>query len=110
MRAWLSTTPLVNSWAILNILVDTVNHDGYPPIDVVGMTPPELECAEELADYCIERILGGPVDGATRTEIVAFMAQGRLPSVPLDRQDEWVQDRMRALVGLILISPDYLWR
>jgi uncharacterized protein (DUF1800 family) len=110
MRAWLSTTPLVKSWAILNILVDWVNDDGYRPIDVVGTTPPELESSEEMVDYWTERILGRPVDGATRTEIVAFMAQGRLPSVPLNRQDEWVQDRMRALVGLILVSPDFLWR
>ena len=61
--------------------------------------------------FWTERILGQPAAQAEHDELVEFMAQGRNPDydLPLDT-DEDVQDRLRALIALIFMSPSFLWR
>ena len=73
--------------------------------------PTATRTANELADFWINRILGRPMPAAERHEIVEFMAQGHNPDfdLPLDSDDD-TQDRLRSMVGLIFMSPSFLWR
>jgi hypothetical protein len=50
------------------------------------------------------------LDVADRQEIVDFMAQGINPGFALDFSDEDTTDRLRSMVGLIFMSPEFLWR
>jgi hypothetical protein len=46
-----------------------------------------------------------------RLEFVRYMAQGHNPDMPLPLDsDESTQSRLRGLVGLLFMSPEFLWR
>jgi len=110
---WLGTASVVAAWRMINWMTGLVFPDGSGthPFDVVAATPPTLQTAEELADYWIGRVLGREIASADRDRIVAFMAQGRLPDVPLPVEtDEPAQERLRTMAGLISSSPEAFWR
>jgi hypothetical protein len=45
-----------------------------------------------------------------REELVEFMAQGVNPDLGLNFNDDDTRERLRSLVGLIFMSPEFLWR
>jgi hypothetical protein len=49
------------------------------------------------------------MDPADRDQVVQFMAQGFNPDFDLNFNDTDTQDRLRSMVALILMSPDFLW-
>jgi uncharacterized protein (DUF1800 family) len=108
---WQSATPRVMTWRLMNWLIDIRNSSDIHRLNVLGQTPNGTRTANELADFWIEGILGRPMPTAERHEIVEFMAQGHNPDfdLPLD-SDEDTQDRLRSMVGLIFMSPSFLWR
>jgi uncharacterized protein (DUF1800 family) len=111
MEDWLSTSPLTMSWRLINWLVDLEYEDGRPAVDVVAETPQSIQNPVELADYWIQRILGRSMTPADRREVVDMMAQGRNPELPVPyRTDESTRDRLRTMVALIMLAPDFLWR
>jgi hypothetical protein len=107
--AWKSMTPRVMSWRLCGWLVDFYNNDEFY-LNILGQTPSSARSANALADFWIDRILGRAIDPADREEIVDFMAQGFNPDFELDFSDEDTKDRLRSMVGLIFMSPDFLWR
>lgn len=108
---WQSTTPRVMSWRVVNWLVDMRDDNDVLRFDAFAQTPLEVRSSNALADFWIDRVLGQSMPEAERQEIVDFMAQGRNPDLdwPLEN-DLQVQDRLRAMVGLIFMSPAFLWR
>lgn len=108
--AWMRMTPRVMSWRLSNWLIDFDDDGGTYYLDVLGQTPGGVRSANELADFWIQRILQRSMDPADREQIVQFMAQGINPDFDLDFTDEDTRDRVRSMVGLILMSPDFLWR
>jgi uncharacterized protein (DUF1800 family) len=108
---WQSASPRVMSWRFNNWLIDFHNSNDQYFLDVLGQTPVHARSANELADFWINRILGYPMPPTERHEIVQFMAQGHNPNsdLPLD-SDEDTQDRLRSMVGLILMAPTFQWR
>ena len=108
--AWMRMTPRVMSWRLCGWLVDFSDTNGDYYLDVVGQTPAGARSANELADYWIDRVLGRPMDTNDRDEIVQFMAQGINPDLDLNLNDEDTADRLRSMVGLLFMSPDFLWR
>ena len=108
--AWTSMTPRVMTWRLCGWLIDFDDDNGDFYLDVLGQTPPAVRSANELADFWIDRVLGRPMDTGDRAEIVQFMAQGVNPDFDLDLTDEDTADRLRSMVGLLLMSPDFLWR
>lgn len=108
---WQSTTPRVHLWRLCNWLVDVEDAGGSHLLDVVGQTPAGVRSANELADHWIARVLGRPMPAADRQEIVDFMAQGYNPVLALPVDSDWdTQERLRAMVGLLFMSPSFLWR
>ncbi len=109
--AWNSTAPLVMSWKVINWLTDVRDPSENYRIDPLSATPPDVRSAEALATFWIQRILGRPMPGPEHDEIVSFMAQGHNPNLdlPLDTSES-TQERLRAMVGLIFMSPAFLWR
>ena len=108
--AWQSMTPRVMSWRLCNWLIDFDDANGDFYLDVLSQTPPAVNTANELADFWIDRILNRPMDPLDRDEFVEFMAQGINPDFELDFTDGDTRDRLRSLVGLIFMAPDFLWR
>ena len=82
-----------------------------PYFDIVGQTPNGVRSAEELVSFWTQRILGQLASATDMQALVGFMAQGHNPTfdLPLD-SDEDTQERLRALIALIFMSPSFLWR
>ena len=108
--AWKSMTPRVMSWRLCGWLVDFDNDNDKYYLNILNQTPSNVRSANALADFWIDRILGREMDPDDRQEIVDFMAQGINPDFDLNFSDEDTTDRLRSMVGLIFMSPEFLWR
>jgi len=112
--AWQSATPRVALWRLVDELVELQDGSDAWRLDALGQTPAEARTAAEVVDFWLPRIFGRTLPAATRDVYVDFMAQGFNPALdlPLDTNDwpYYWQDRLRALVGLLLMSPEFLWR
>ena len=91
-------------------LIDFDNSSDVHYIDVLGQTPPHIRSPNALADFWIDRILKRSMSPDDRQSIVEFMGQGINPDFDLNLADEDTLDRLRSMVGLIMMSPDFLWR
>ncbi len=110
-EAWISSSPRVLGWRVANWLSEVQDDADVLRLDILGATPPEVRSAQELADFWVDRILGAPLPPEEHDEIVEFMAQGVTVTLPLPLDDdEDIQSRLRAMVGLIFMSPGFLWR
>ena len=109
--AWTGTSPRVMTWRLTNWLVDVEDENDDYRLDATSQTPAGLRTANELVDFWIDRVFGRPLDAAVRQELVEFMAQGHNPDfdLPLD-SDEDTRERLQSLLGLMFLSPDFLWR
>jgi uncharacterized protein (DUF1800 family) len=109
-EAWKSTTPRVGTWRLVNWIIDEEDGGVYSA-DVVAQTPGSIRSATALADFWIVRIFGQTIPPIERSEIIDFMAQGHNPDLdlPLDT-DDGTQERLRSMVGLICMTPSFLWR
>lgn len=110
-EAWITTGPRVMNWRLTNWFSEVQDDTDAYRLDLLAQTPSEVRSARALADYWIDRILGRPMPTDEQEEIVEFMAQGVNPELdlPLDT-DEDVQSRLRAMIGLIFMSPGFLWK
>jgi hypothetical protein len=110
-EAWVSTSPRVMCWRLCNWLVDVDDGAGNYLLDTLAQTPPDIRSANGLADFWIDRVFGHSVSDADRQELVDFMAQGHNAyfDLPLD-SDPDTRERLQAMVGLIIMSPEFLWR
>ncbi len=110
-EAWVSSSPRVLSWKMTNWLIDVEDPSGAYRLNAFAQTPPSVRSADDLADFWIDRVLGRPMSAADRQEVVDLMAQGVNPSfdLPLDTDPE-LRDRLQTMVGLLFLSPDFLWR
>ncbi len=109
--AWNTTSPRVLCWRLANTLIMLYDDAGSFYFDILAQTPAGVRSAQDLVSYWTERILGQPAAALEEAELVDFMAQGHNPTfdLPLDT-DEDTQDRLRALIALIFMSPSFLWR
>ncbi len=108
---WQSANPRVALWRTVNWLIDSRDGADQFRLNLLGATPAAVRSANELADFWIDRVLGRPMPAAERQEIVDFMAQGHNPDFDLPlATDEDTQDRLRSMVGLLFMSPEFLWR
>ena len=119
---WQSSSSFVMRLRMLNYLVDEsdATRENWL-LNVIDATPKDDLSPNALVDFWIDRIFGYELNPATRDYFVDFMAQGRNPSyqlamiVPPPNEDEdwnghqpWA--RLRALVGLMFMSPEFQLR
>ena len=93
--------------------MECVGNDRY--FDIVATTlASTARSANEIVDLWIPRLFGREIGAADREELVDFMAAGHNPALdlPIDTNDwpEYTQDRLRSLVGLMFMSPEFLRR
>ena len=110
--AWNTTSPRVMTWRIANMLVsiwDEQADDYY--FDLLSRTPASSRTAEEIVDFWSVEILGRGLPAAERGPLVSFMAQDTPADEDLPLGSDWqVDERLRALVALILMCPTFLWK
>ena len=113
--AWQSANPRVALWRLCGWLSDSDSNDLDRFFDIVASTlASPARSAEELVDLWIGRVFHRELPAADRDELVELMAQGHNPTLPLPLETndwpEYMQDRLRTLVGVMFMSPEFLWR
>jgi len=108
-EAWLTTNAMVSSWRMINLFT-RLELRGSRPCDPAADSPSSVRTATEIADYWIDRALHRPLEAQTRQAFIDFMAAGIDPDQILNLNAWSVRDRLRAMVGLVLTSPDFHWR
>ncbi|MDQ3206302.1 MAG: DUF1800 domain-containing protein [Pseudomonadota bacterium] len=119
--AWSGANNFAMSWKILNWLTET-SDGGVPLLPIVQATRAAVPqwTAVKLVDYWCTRILGYLPEAARRQKLVAFMAQSANPNTDIITDtDSWAggdlkrhynHQRLRSMVSLILLSPEFLSR
>lgn len=111
---WSSTMPMLQRWRLCNWLMDGwryggdgANHDDLR-INLTAQMPSEHTTAESIVDFWAWRILGRALPPTERAAIVTFMAYGSSPTAALPAAA--IAERLRFMVGLILMAPSFQWR
>lgn len=120
--SWSGANSFAMSWKMLNWLTETAEN-GTPLAPIVKTTRSQVQVwtAENLVNYWYKRILGyTPPAGARKQVLVDFMAQNGDPaSYVIQDNDVWSADdlkdhynhqRLRSMVSLILLTPEFLSR
>lgn len=122
-RDWMGGNRYAMTWKLLNWLTEA-SDDGVPLAPILATTRANIPAGEwtaaRLVDFWCLRILGYTPDPARRQALVAFMAQNGNPdSYVITDTDAWAmgdlkrhynQQRLRSMVSLLLMSPEFLGR
>jgi uncharacterized protein (DUF1800 family) len=119
--AWSGSNSYTMTWKLLNWITETV--DGSVPMaPILATTRSGVTnwTANNLVDFWCQRLLGYLPVASRRQTLVAFMAQNGDPaSYVITDTDTWAasdpkrhynQQRLRSLVSLILMSPEFMSR
>lgn len=112
--AWSGSNPRVQCWRLAGWIVDQ-DLDGVSGTDdfradVIGTTiNAGVTTANAIVDFWLDRILGREIEPGDREILVDFMAEGGNPAnpIPLNVANSSNRQRLRMLVALILMSPDF---
>ena len=120
---WMGGNRYAMTWKLLNWLTEA-SDDGVPLAPVLATTRAHLPAGEwtarRLVDFWCLRILGYLPEASRRQVLVAFMAQnGSADADVITDTDGWAtgdlkrhynQQRLRSMVSLLLMSPEFLGR
>jgi uncharacterized protein (DUF1800 family) len=105
--AWLSTNGMLRRWNIINQLQSTWLKAAT--FDLPGQTPPGLT-ARQIAEFWVGRLLAVPPPTSTMNRLIDLMRQtGSADAPPTGSTDE-IADRIRSVVTLIAMTPEFQLR
>jgi len=119
--AWSGSNSHAMTWKMLNWLTETTDA-GVPLAPILQTTRANVASwtASNLVDFWCRRLLGYLPTATRRQQLVAFMAQnGSATGYVIADTDTWSandlkqhynQQRLRSMVSLILMSPEFLSR
>ncbi|MGO1072921.1 DUF1800 domain-containing protein [Lysobacter sp. CA199] len=120
-EAWSGSGSYAMTWKLLNWFTET-NDNNVPLAPILATTRSKVPSwtANKLVDFWCQRILGYLPTAARRQTLVAFMAQNGDPATYVitdtnawagnDLKRHYNQERLRSMVSLILMSPEFLCR
>jgi uncharacterized protein (DUF1800 family) len=109
---WANTNGVLRRWNMFYTV--TQSWGGNIKVDITGQTNLGTSCAQ-IVDAWTSRLCGFTLNAATRQELIGFLAAGgnpNAPPAPLPGAPDWgaqdgVADRVRAMVQLLAMSPDF---
>jgi uncharacterized protein (DUF1800 family) len=111
---WLSSHPVVVNWRICNGIVEVKNFNwdnrAFKLFDPFVQMPADVRSPVKMVDFWIQRILGWPMAPSARQDLIDFTARGRDPELAINVADEFSRERVWAMIGLILMSPQHFAR
>ena len=116
--AWQCASPRVALWRLVDWMIETDDVGNGRFAGIVPWTLASLPAGERTSNAVVDawlwRVFHHSIPAADRAELIEFMSQGFNPDLDLPlTTNDWPyywQDRLNALVGLILMSPEFLWR
>jgi hypothetical protein len=112
-EVWSSTMPILQRWRFVNSLLDwKIGGEGADKdqrrVPIEGVMPADRTTPGQIVDYWSNRLLGITLPEGERQQIMEFMAYGR--GVDSALPAEQINERLRHMVALILMSPSFQWR
>ena len=121
--AWSGSSSMAMTWKLLNWLTETSNAS-VPLAPILATTrtglPAAQSTARRLVDFWCQRVLGYLPPQGRRQVLTAFLAQNGDPDTyVITDTDTWAagdpkrhynQQRLRSMVSLVLMSPEFLAR
>ncbi len=121
---WAGSNNMVTTWKMLSWLTETVDTDAAltPLLPIVAQSRANVASwtANNLVDYWCQRILGYLPIASRRQVLVAFLAQNGDPatyvitdtdtSATTDLKRHYNLQRLRSMVSMILLSPEFMSR
>ncbi len=122
--AWSGSNSVVSAWRMLSWLTEALDTDANStpllPILALSRTHVANWTANNLVDYWCQRILGYLPIASRRKVLVDFLAQNGDPATYVitdtdsssssDLKRHYNQQRLRSVVSMILISPEFMSR
>jgi uncharacterized protein (DUF1800 family) len=122
-RAWLGSNALAMGWRVLDWLA-SAQQDTTALMPILEESRSKLGTANwtarKLVEYWCGRLLGVQPPAARKNALIAFLAQNGNPETDLITDTEnWVgnnlrahrnQSRIRSMVALVMLGPDFLTR
>lgn len=118
--AWIGTTSLLFRWRLCNDLLEdrlktTIN--GAPALhtraDVGAQTPAGLTTPSALLDFWVARLFGPgfSLPAVSREELLKLLS-GSYPNPPAETPltAPQIADRVKRMVALLVMGPDFQWR
>ncbi|HVK51479.1 MAG TPA: DUF1800 domain-containing protein, partial [Pseudoxanthomonas sp.] len=120
-QAWSGANSYAMTWKLLNWMTETSNGSSpLSPILATTRSGVSSWTANNLVTFWCNRLLGYQPDAARKQTLVNFMAQnGNAGSYVIADTDAWAgndlkahynQQRLRSMVSLILMSPEFMSR
>ncbi|HEX2083151.1 MAG TPA: DUF1800 family protein, partial [Xanthomonadaceae bacterium] len=123
-RSWSGANTFGMTWKLLNWLTEARDGSDAALMPILAITranlPTSQWTATKLVDFWCRRVLGYLPDAARRQTLIAFMAQNGDPQTYVitdndawsanDLKKHYNQQRLRSMVSLILLSPQFLSR
>ena len=118
--AWSGSNSYAMTWKLLNWISETSDASvPMAPILAATRTGVTSWTANNLVDFWCQRVLGYIPVASRRQTLVAFMAQNGAATEVIADSDSWNasnpkahynQQRLRSMVALILMSPEFMSR
>ncbi|TXI46093.1 MAG: DUF1800 family protein [Lysobacter sp.] len=119
--AWSGSNSYAMSWRLLNWMTETGDGGSSTLVPILATTRANVSSwtANNLVDFWCQRILGYIPTASRRQVLVSFMAQNGAATDVIADTDTWAasnpkahynQQRLRSLVSLILLSPEFIVR
>ncbi len=118
--AWSGSNSYAMTWKLLNWISETSETSVFlAPILTLTRSNVSSWTANNLVDYWCQRVLGYLPAASRRQTLVAFMAQNGTATEVIADTDSWAasnpkahynQQRLRSMVALILMSPEFMSR
>ncbi|AXK71898.1 DUF1800 domain-containing protein [Lysobacter sp. TY2-98] len=120
---WSGSNSYGQTWRMLDWLTDTTD-GSFPLIPVLANTRADVAAgswtANNLVDYWCNRLLGYILDATRRQVLAKFLAQNGDPATYVitdteawsgtDLKKHYNQSRLKSMVSMILLSPEFLSR
>ncbi|MBO9342237.1 MAG: DUF1800 domain-containing protein, partial [Roseiflexus sp.] len=105
--AWLSTNGMLRRWNIINQLQSTWLKAAT--FDLPGQTPPGLT-ARQIVEFWVGRLLAVPPPTSTMNRLIDLMRQNGSADAPPTGSTDEIVDRIKSVVTLIAMTPEFQLR
>ena len=107
---WINSNMMLTRWNIMSTLVFGQRWHKSAKLDLKQQTPASAKTANQMANYWIKRILGKEVKPQTRSMLANYLAGGGSAEEPPFGKPKDVLFRIKTMVALIGMTPDFQWR
>jgi len=111
--SWSGTMTMLQRWRLGNWLINWAYEEENQEAQVkrlrfLHQMPDNVTEPSAIVDYWTHRLLGYAIPQGERATLIEFMAHGRNPDYALP--DDQIAERLRYMVGLLLMSPSFQLR